>query len=99
MSQTKEEWVEKNQDELLHAYYTYPRTVADCFAEMDKAFKTFERSLVEMGILEEDEEEDEAEDEEEDEDDDRNSAEHWDEWAADQRFDEYRDRALMGYEY
>ena len=60
-----------------------------------KAYRMLEEAMVEAGLLEADEEPEE----EEEPDDDRNSAQHWDEWAADQRYDMYRDLALMGYEY
>lgn len=54
-----------------------------------------ETALVGLGILEPDEEPgDDGETL-----DYTNSAQHFDEWAADQRFDMYRDLALMGYEY
>lgn len=60
-----------------------------------KAYRMLEEAMVEAGLLEADEE---PEDEEE-ELDYTNSAQHWDEWAADQRFNVYRDLALEGYEY
>lgn len=60
-----------------------------------KAYRMLEEAMLEAGLLEADEEPEE----EEEPDDDRNSAQHWDEWAADQRYDMYRDLALMGYEY
>lgn len=50
-----------------------------------------EEALVEAGILEADEESEEA--------DEYDSETNWDEWAADQRYDAYRDYDLaMGYE-
>lgn len=50
-----------------------------------------EEALVEAGILEADEEPEEA--------DEYDSETNWDEWAADQRYDAYRDYDLaMGYE-
>lgn len=42
-----------------------------------KAYKMLEQALTESGLLEDDEEE--------------NSADHWDEWEADQQYDCYRD--------
>lgn len=60
-----------------------------------KAYRMLEEAMVEAGLLEADEEPEE----EEEPDEDRNSVQHWDEWAADQRYDMYRDLALMGYEY
>lgn len=60
-----------------------------------KAYRMLEEAMVKAGLLEADEEPEE----EEEELDYTNSAQHWDEWAADQRFDMYRDLALMGYEY
>jgi len=60
-----------------------------------QAYRILEQAMVEAGLLEADEEEAE----EEETDDDRNSAEHWDEWMADQRYDAYRDFDIaMGYE-
>lgn len=59
------------------------------------AYRMLEEAMVEAGLLEADEE---PEDEEE-ELDYTNDAQRWDEWVADQRYDEYRDMALMGYEY
>lgn len=61
-----------------------------------KAYRMLEEAMVEAGLLEADEE---PEEEPEEELDYTNSAQHWDEWAADQRFDVYRDLALEGYEY
>lgn len=50
-----------------------------------------EEALVEAGILEADEEPEEA--------DEYDSETNWDEWAADQRYDMYRDMDIaMGYE-
>lgn len=50
-----------------------------------------EDALVEAGILE-------ADEEPEDEEENLNTSSNWDEWAADQKYDEYRDMVLMGYE-
>jgi hypothetical protein len=61
-----------------------------------KAYRMLEEAMVEAGLLEADEE---PEEEPEEEMDYTNDAQHWDEWAADQRYDMYRDMALMGYEY
>jgi hypothetical protein len=89
---SKEEWIEKNRDALEKRYYQeYEMSLKDCFDGMNEAFKKFEAALVDMGILEPDEEPEE-------EPEDMNGAEHWDEWAADQRYDAHRDLALMGYE-
>jgi hypothetical protein len=89
---TREEWIEENRDALEKRYYQeYEMSLQDCFDGMDEAFKKFENALVDMGILEPDEEPEE-------DPEDMNSTEHWDEWAADQRYDAYRDLALMGYE-
>ena len=60
--------------------------------EARNAKLALENALVAMGMLEADEEQDE-------EPEDTNDSTHWDEWAADQRFDMYRDLALEGYEY
>lgn len=59
------------------------------------AYRMLEEAMVEAGLLEADEEPEE----EEEELDYTNDAQHWDEWATDQRYDMYRDLALMGYEY
>ena len=97
-------WEVKVTEETMNALYeAYNKVCLNCIhagfgpegQEALDAKLALENALVDMGMLEADEEPEE----EEDEDDDRNSAEHWDEWAADQRYDEYRDRVLMGYEY
>lgn len=55
------------------------------------AYRMLEEAMVEAGLLE-------ADEEPEEEEEDLNTSTNWDEWAAEQRFDEYRDLALMGYE-
>lgn len=91
---------ETHRDEMEKTYYQMGRALTrDMLAGREtgavEAYRIMEAALVDAGILEADEEpEDEPE-----ELDYTNSAQHWDEWAADQRFDMYRDLALMGYEY
>ena len=96
---TEVEIIEANRENLEKAYYELSTICLreegfDLEGEKHKVLAELETALVGLGILEADEEPEE----EEDPDDDRNSAENWDEWAADQRYDEYRDRVLMGYE-
>ena len=91
-----ENLIEANRDKLEKAYYNFFGKAV--FSEDEKqveAFRALETALVNLGILEPDEEPEEAEEEL----DYTNDAEHFDEWAADQRYDMYRDLALMGYEY
>jgi len=94
-------WEVKVTEETLNGLYAAYNAASKHVIETgfsDQALKVklaLENVLVEMGMLEADEEPEE----EQEPDDDRNSVEHWDEWAADQRFDQYRDRVLMGYEY
>jgi hypothetical protein len=83
-----------------HTYYGIGKAVTKELLNNEetnavKAYRMLEEAMVEAGLLEADEEPEE----EEEPDDDRNGAQHWDEWAADQRFDMYRDLALEGYEY
>ena len=83
---SKEEWIEENRDALEKRYHeAYLMTLGDCFEGMDEAFERFERALVEMGILE-DEDEPEATSEEE----------NWDEYMTDLAID--LDRERMAYE-
>lgn len=95
-----ENLIEANRDNLEKAYYTLSKIciredgILNQDSEKWQTLRALETALVNLGILEPDEEP-----EEEEPDDDRNSVEHWDEWAADQRYDMYRDLALMGYEY
>ena len=89
-----------NDDFAWNTYYGIGKAVTKELLNNEetnavKAYRMLEEAMVEAGLLEADEEPEE----EEEPDDDRNSAQHWDEWAADQRYDMYRDLALMGYEY
>lgn len=100
---TQIELIETNRDALENLYHAVGMlTIKDRLDNNETpllaAYRAFEEALVNMGILEADEEE-EAEEEEPEELDYTNDAQHWDEWAADQRYDMYRDLALMGYEY
>ena len=54
------------------------------------AYRMLEEAMVEAGLLE-------ADEEPEDEEEDLNTSSNWDEWAADQRFDAYREDR-MAYE-
>ena len=54
------------------------------------AYRMLEEAMVEAGLLE-------ADEEPEDEEEDLNTSTNWDEWAAEQRFDAYRDDR-MAYE-
>ena len=90
-----------HREDMEKTYYRMGRELTrDMLAGREtravEAYRIMETAMVEAGILEADEE---PEDEPEEEMDYTNSAQHWDEWAADQRFDVYRDLALMGYEY
>ena len=92
-----ENLIEANRDKLEKAYYGFFGKAV--FSEDEKqveAFRALETALVNLGILEPDEE---PEEEEEEALDYTNDAARWDEWAADQQYDMYRDLALMGYEY
>ena len=92
-----ENLIEANRDMLEKAYYGFfGKTVLSQDEKQREAFKALETALVNMGILEPDEEPEEVEEEVLNY---TNDAEHFDEWAADQRYDMYRDLALMGYEY
>lgn len=89
-----------NDDFAWNTYYGIGKAVTKELLNNEetngvKAYRMLEEAMVEAGLLEADEEPEE----EEEPDDDRNSAQHWDEWAADQRYDMYRDLALEGYEY
>ena len=84
---TKQEWIEENRDALEQRYHeAYMMTLGDCFEGMDEAFTRFERALVEMGILE-DEDEPEA----------TSEATNWDEWMIDNAVDREREER-MAYE-
>lgn len=92
---------ETNREYMEKTYYRMGRELTrDMLAGREtravEAYRIMEAAMVEAGILEADEE---PEEEPEEELDYTNSASHFDEWAADQRFDVYRDLALMGYEY
>ena len=90
-----------HREDMEKTYYRMGRELTrDMLAGREtravEAYRIMETAMVEAGILEADEE---PEEEPEEELDYTNSASHFDEWAADQRFDVYRDLALMGYEY
>ena len=95
---TKTEWIEKYQDGLLESYYKLHSLcvatdgVNDQNTPLWNTWKQFDAALVSLGLLEADEEE--PEDEE-----DLDTSTNWDEWAADHRYDVYRDLALEGYAY
>lgn len=91
-----ENLIEANRDNLEKAYYRFfGSSVWSQDEKQVEAFRALETALVNLGILEPDEE---SEEEEPEELDYTNDAQHWDEWAKDVLFDEYRDMALMGYE-
>lgn len=94
-------WEVKVTEETMNALYeAYNKVCMNCIhagfgpegQEALDAKLALENALVDMGMLE-------ADEEPEDEEEDLNTSTNWDEWAADQRYDEYRDRVLMGYEY
>lgn len=94
-------WEVKVTEETMNALYeAYNKVCMNCVhagfgpegQEARDAKLAMENALVEMGLLE-------ADEEPEEEEEDLNTSTNWDEWAADQRFDMYRDLALMGYEY
>ena len=91
---------ETHREDMEKTYYRMGRELTrDMLAGREtgavEAYLIMEAALVDAGILEADEEpEDEPE-----ELDYTNSAQHWDEWVADQKYDQYRDMTLMGYEY
>ena len=92
---------ETSQDIMLKTYYQMGRKlIRDMLAGREtgavEAYRIMESAMVDAGILEADEE---PEEEEQETLDYTNSASHFDEWVADQRFDVYRDLALEGYEY
>ncbi len=89
-----------NDDFAWNTYYGIGKAVTKELLNNEetngvKAYRMLEEAMVEAGLLEDDEEPEE----EPEELDYTNDAQHWDEWAADQRYDMYRDLALMGYEY
>lgn len=96
-----ENLIEANRDNLEKAYYTLSKIciredgILNQDSEKWQTLRALETALVNLGILEPDEEPEE----EEEELDYTNDKQHWDEWVADQRYDMYRDLALMGYEY
>ena len=82
---SKEEWIEENRDALEKRYHeAYMITLEECLDGIDEAFQKFEKALIAMGILEDDEPEAE------------NEAEHWDEYMTDLAID--LDRERMAYE-
>lgn len=87
--------IEANRERLEKAYYDLQKlTLKAGFGSYNEILNTwlaYEAELIDLGILE-------ADEEPEDEEEDLNTSTNWDEWAAEQRFDEYRDLALMGYE-
>lgn len=85
-----------NEDFAWNTYYGISKAVTKELIHGEEtnavsAYRMLEEAMVEAGLLE-------ADEEPEDEEEDLNTSTNWDEWAADQRFDEYRDLALMGYE-
>lgn len=83
-----------------HTYYVTFKDVTKSLLNGEetnavKAYRMLEDAMVKAGLLEADEEPDE----EPEILDYTNDAQHLDEWAADQRYDMYRDLALMGYEH
>lgn len=78
--------IEEHRDFAETTYYRWP-VALDSSSPAAIVRGMLEEALVTAGILEA-----------EDDGDDRNSADHLDEWAADQRYDQFRDMALMGYE-
>lgn len=99
---TMENLIEANRDNLEKAYYTLSKIciredgILNQDSENWQTLRALETALVNLGILEPDEE---PEEEEEESLDYTNDKQHWDEWVADQKYDQYRDLALMGYEY
>ena len=89
------EMIEANRERLEKAYYDLQKLTLkagfDSYNEILNTWLAYEAELIDLGILE-------ADEEHEDEEEDLNTSTNWDEWAAEQRFDEYRDLALMGYE-
>ena len=89
------EMIEANRERLEKAYYDLQKLTLkagfDSYNEILNTWLAYEAELIDLGILE-------ADEEPEDEEEDLNTSTNWDEWAAEQRFDEYRDLALMGYE-
>ena len=95
-----ENLIEENRDNLEKAYHTlYSLCMMDMIhgKETDavKAYRALETALVGLGILEGDEEQDD----EEEESDYTNDEQYWKDYAADLKYDMYRDLALEGYEY
>lgn len=99
---TMENLIEANREGLEKAYYTLSKIciredgILNQDSENWQTLRSLETALVNLGILEPDEE---PEEEEEEALDYTNDKQHWDEYVADQRYDMYRDLALMGYEY
>ena len=88
------EMIEANRERLEKAYYDLQKLTLkaglDSYYEILKAWLAYEAELIDLGILE-------ADEEPEDEEEDLNTSSNWDEWAADQRFDAYREDR-MAYE-
>lgn len=83
---TKAEWIEKNRDALEKTYHDmYQMSVVDNFDNMWSAFKTFEKSLIEMGILEADPEEP---------DEEPDDGDSWAAWALDHKIDMEREERI-----
>lgn len=85
-----------NEDFAWNTYYGISKAVTKKLIHGEEtnavsAYRMLEEAMVEAGLLE-------ADKEPEEEEEDLNTSTNWDEWAAEQRFDEYRDLALMGYE-
>ena len=97
-----ENLIEANREGLEKAYYTLSKIciredgILNQDSENWQTLRALETALVNLGILEPDEE---PEEEEEEALDYTNDKQHWDEYVADQRYDMYRDLALMGSEY
>ena len=97
--ETKTWEVEVNEENLNALYEAYNKVCWNCIhagfgpegQEARDAKLALENALVALGMLEADEEPEEA--------DEYDSETNWDEWAADQRYDMYRDMDIaMGYE-
>ena len=85
-----------NEDFAWNTYYGISKAVTKELIHGEEtnavsAYRMLEEAMVEAGLLEADKEPEEDEE-------DLNTSTNWDEWAAEQRFDEYRDLALIGYE-
>jgi hypothetical protein len=91
--------VEVNEETMNALYEAYSAATANDIhsntEEAHAARMALENALVAMGLLEADQE---PEGEEEETLDYTNDAQHWDEYVADLKYDQYRDMVLMGYE-